>query len=226
MGRLLLSKESESKTDNCLASAEDLCDSMLVQLGRHNRAAAFSVIVDRYHEWIYSLICHICGSSDAEDLTQDVFVSALINFPTFRLRGERSLRNWLARIATNAAINELRHRRRRERHEDYSLNDEFTTAHSKGYRDVADTSSEPHRCAELSEILRTVHAAIQALPPHQREALVLVDLEQRGYEEAARIIGCRVGTLKSRLSRARDVLAAKIRPQNRATRTSSLVSRP
>lgn len=221
----MLSEERKSNTDSCIVSTGDLCDSTLVQIGRHDRAAAFSVIVDRYHEWIYSLICGICGPSEAEDLTQDVFINAFVNFSGFSLRDEHSLRSWLGRIATNAAINELRYRRRRDRHEDYSLNDEFGAGRSKMSRDVADTSSEPHRCAELTEILHTVFAAIQTLPPHQREALVLVDLEERSYEEAAGIIGCRVGTLKSRLSRAREALVAKMKHLNTASGTSMAAPR-
>ncbi len=213
----MLSEEWKSNTDSCIVSTGDLCDSTLVKIGRHDRAAAFSVIVDRYHEWIYSLIRRMCGPSDAEDLTQDVFVNAFINFPKFWSRDEHSLRSWLGRIATNAAINELRYRRRRDRHEDYSLNDEFRATRSKMPRDVADTSSEPYRCAETTETLGIVHAAIQDFPEHHRQALVLVDLEQCNYEEAARIMGCRVGTLKSRLSRAREALAAKITHLKRAT---------
>ena len=174
-------------------------------------AEAFSTIVDKYHRRIYALVHRTCGGDQAEDLTQEVFLRAFSQMHKFELRNEASLRTWLYRIAMNACINELRRMKRRRQLEGPSLDAPVQTDDGEMQRSVPDESAMPHTMAERHETRELVHQIIRQMSPKYQQVLVLIDLEGMEYEEAAAVIGCRIGTVKSRLSRARGALAAKLR---------------
>lgn len=191
------------------AGVRRLEDRLLVRAVRCH-AYSFGAIVDRYYDPIRALIERICGRDEADDLARETFLKAFCSFDTFEFRGEDSLRTWLHRIAVNTAINALRSRKRRRGFEGPSLDENIDTEDGTIPRCIPDVSTEPGRVAELAEIRRVVWEAIQSLSPKNRQALVLIDIQKLEYSEASSLIGCRMGTLKSRLSRARDALAAKI----------------
>jgi RNA polymerase sigma-70 factor, ECF subfamily len=190
---------------------EHVGDCDLVIGAQEGIAEAFSTIVDKYHGRIYALAHRTCGGDQAEDLTQEVFLRAFSQLHRFELRNEASLRTWLYRIAMNACINELRRMKRRRGLEGPSLDAPIQTDDGEMQRTVPDDSEMPHTMAERHEMRELVHQIIREMSPKYQQVLLLIDLEGMEYEEAAAVIGCRIGTVKSRLSRARDALATKLR---------------
>lgn len=190
---------------------ERVADRELVQDAQDGIERAFAAIVDRYHGRIYSLVYRICGSREAEDLTQEVFLRALGRLHRFKPQNEASLRTWLYRIAMNLSINELRRMQRRRQLEGPSLDAPIYPDGDVLQVAIADSSSAPDHLVERAETRQLVHAVIRQLPAKHQQVLVLVDLEGMEYEEAAGVLGCRIGTIKSRLSRARDAFAVKMK---------------
>ncbi len=196
------------------AEASTACgvdDSVLVKAAQQGQAEAFGVLVDRYHREIYGLAARICGLAVADDLTQDVFLKALEALQRFQFRGGAGFRTWLYRIAVNTAINELRQRKRHRQVMGPSLDEPVLTDEGSVQRQLSDTTAEPHRLAEQNEMQRVVNEVLEMLTEKQRTAVVLIDLQGLTYEEAAEVLGCPLGTLKSRLVRARAAFAEKFR---------------
>ncbi len=189
----------------------DGADAPLVAAAQQGSAEAFGVLVDKYHSKVYGIVYRMCGPADAADLTQDIFLRALRALRKFQYQGEASFRTWLYRIAVNACINELRRRKRRSAIEGPSLDEELEGEDGTISRAVPDETQSPHVLAEREEERRAVHRIVEMLTPKHRAAITLVDLEQFDYEEAAGILECPLGTLKSRLARARDQFAEKWR---------------
>jgi RNA polymerase sigma-70 factor, ECF subfamily len=190
------------------AAAED---QRLVSAAQAGSAEAFSALVDKYQTKVYGIVYRMCGPQDVEDLTQDIFLRALAALRKFQFQGEASFRTWLYRIAVNTCINDLRRRKRRQQIEGPSLDEMVSTEGGMMERAIPDHSRIPHDVAERRELQRQVQETIQTLPPHHRVVITLIDLENVDYEEAARIIGCPLGTLKSRLARARQAFGKKFR---------------
>ncbi len=183
----------------------------LVRDAQLGSAEAFTAIVNRYHTRVFGIVYRMCGSAEADDLTQEIFIRALTALRKFQFQGEASLRTWLYRIAVNACINELRRRRRRTQMEGPSLDEMIDTGTGLMERAVPDFTRLPHEIAERHELQDLVQAVIQGLSPHHRAVIALIDLEGLEYEEAARIIGCPLGTLKSRLARARNTFGKRLK---------------
>jgi len=184
---------------------------LLVQAAQAGSADAFSALVDKYHSKVFGIVYRMCRPMEADDLTQDIFLRALTALRKFQFQGESSYRTWLYRIAVNACINELRRRKRRYQVEGPSLDELVETNSGLMERSIPDLSYMPHQVAERRELQELVQALIQTLPPHHRAVIALIDLEGVEYEEAARIIGCPLGTLKSRLARARQAFGRRLK---------------
>ena len=180
----------------------------LVQGAQAGNAEAFGTLVDRYHGRVYSVVYRMCGPDDAEDLTQEIFLKALSALRSFQFQGHASFRTWLYRIAVNAAINELRRRKRRQRVEGPSLDTPVNTEEGEVAREIADELGlTPDEEYERAETRREVQAVLARVKPQHRRVLVMVDLEGMEYQEAAQVMGCPLGTLKSRVARAREAFA-------------------
>lgn len=186
-------------------------DVLLVRDAQLGSPEAFTAIVNKYHTRIFGIVYRMCGSAEADDLTQEIFIRALTALRKFQFQGEASLRTWLYRIAVNACINELRRRKRRSQVEGRSLDELSDTGHGLMERAIPDLSRLPQEIAERHEVQRLVQTIIQGLSPHHRAVITLIDLEGLEYEEAARIIGCPLGTLKSRLARARHAFGKRLK---------------
>jgi RNA polymerase sigma-70 factor (ECF subfamily) len=184
-------------------------DAPLVAEAQEGSAEAFGALVDRYHTRVYGIVYRMCGANEAADLTQDIFVRALRALRKFQYQGEASFRTWLYRIAVNACINELRRRKRRSEIEGPSLDEDLEAEEGTITRAVPDESQSPHVLAERTEQQKAVQRIVGMLTPKHRAAITLVDLQQLDYEEAARTLECPLGTLKSRLARAREQFADK-----------------
>lgn len=158
---------------------------------------AFAQLVALHEKKVYNLALRMCGNpEDAWDAAQEAFLSAWRGLPAFR--GEAGFSTWLYRLTSNAAIDQLR-RTRRQRGES-SLDDE-----SLGI-DAIDRTPSPQERAEESELRGAVTAGLARLSDSHRQALVLREVQELSYEEIASVLEVDLGTVKSRISRARSAL--------------------
>ncbi len=180
-------------------------DKALIERCRRRDQAAFDEIVVRYKQRIYNYLYRMLSDPhEAEDLTQDVFVRMFLALDTFR--SQSSLQTWLFRIAGNLCIDHFRRDKKRRAHA-YSL-DEPAPGGDGGEgaapaREIADTTYEPHRQLERQELSGQIQAALSRLPEKLRAVIILYDLDGMSYEEIAMLLGCPLGTVKSRLFNAR-----------------------
>jgi RNA polymerase sigma-70 factor (ECF subfamily) len=203
------SEEFPVKASDADRGGADGADHALVEAAQAGDAEAFGELAERYHSNVYGIVYRMCGAGDADDLTQEIFLRALKALRKFQFHGDASFRTWLYRIAVNACINELRRRKRRYDVEGPSLDEDIQTDDGSVSRSVPDETRSPHVLAERAEVQRAVRAIVATLSPKHRAALTLVDLQQLDYEEAAATLECPLGTLKSRLARARKQFAEK-----------------
>ena len=174
-----------------------MTDKDLVRRAGRGDQEAFSELVRRYENQIFSLARRMCTDpEDAADVAQEAFLAAWTGLPNFRQEAEFS--TWLYRLATNAAIDHLR--KAKKQRGDLSLDDEELSL------DAADSGPTPHQAAESRELRRAVEEAMDQLSDDHRQILVLREVRQLSYEEIARALDMDLGTVKSRISRARNSL--------------------
>jgi RNA polymerase sigma-70 factor (ECF subfamily) len=169
----------------------------LIRDAQRGHLDAFNELVLLYQNQAYNVAYRIMGDSDsAEDATQEAFISAFRAISSYR---GGSFRAWLLRIVTNACYDELRRRKRRPTS---SLEALYVTDAMPGDPFV-NGAEGPEGYAQRQDLNRALHAGLQTLPPDQRVVLVLSDVQGYDYREIAEITGVSLGTIKSRLSRAR-----------------------
>ena len=183
-------------------------ESQLIQAARRGDVHAFNDLVLSYQDMAFTVAYRILGHPDAAaDAAQEAFIAAFQKL--HQLRGQQ-FKSWLMRIVTNACYDELRRQRRRPA---TSLDDLYETQ-------IANDSSlhsheeSPEQYAQRAELQAAIQECLNALPDDQRVVTVLSDVEEYAYHEIAAITGWPVGTVKSRLSRARS----RLRDCLRATR--------
>lgn len=165
----------------------------------------FQRIVEENYQRVYSVIFRMIEDrEEAEDLTQDTFVNAYRAFDSFR--HESQVYTWLYRIAVNLTKNRLDRRRRRRNSEGPSLDEPVTMEDDELSRQVEDFRRAPDRSAENAELERILSEEVTRLRPEYKEVVILRDYEGLSYEQIARVVGCSVQAVKSRLFRARSVL--------------------
>ncbi len=171
----------------------------LVSAAQKGDLDAFNQIVLSYQDRIFALATRMLGDQDsADDITQKTFLTAFLNMPRFR---NGSFQSWLYRIATNACYDELRRNKRRPT---ISLDDEDDAEERLlPLYDFSGTKNLPEKEYEKHELEQTIQAALNQLDADQRTVVVLVDLQELDYKEAAQILGVPIGTVRSRLARAR-----------------------
>jgi RNA polymerase sigma-70 factor (ECF subfamily) len=161
---------------------------------RNGDLSAFNELVVEYQTLVYNLCYRMLGQAQAaEDAAQETFVSAWRNIHT--VRGE-TFRPWLLRIAANLCRDELRRRVRRP-------STSLDIALEAGMPDPPDEEPPPDASVLTSELRGKLEAALQELPEDQRTALVLCDVEGLDYNEIATVMNTSLGTVKSRIARAR-----------------------
>lgn len=155
-------------------------------------------IVEQHSARVYRLAYHLTGNQhDAEDLTQDVFVRVFNSLSQYK---PGTFEGWLHRITTNLFLDRMR-RKRRIRF-DFMADDDASVATSDSF-DRHERSGQPEDAFDMSHLGDDIIAALAALPPEYRAAVVLSDIEGLSYEEIAATLGIKMGTVRSRLSRAR-----------------------
>lgn len=188
-------------------SDQNLLDEQLVERVQRGDKAAFNLLVKKYQHKVVNLVArYVNNPGDVPDVAQEAFIKAYRALPTFR--GESAFYTWLYRIAVNTAKNYLTSQGRRPPSSDVEAND----AESYGGGEALQEVATPENLALTDEIQRTVFAAIEALPEDLRTAITLRELEGLSYEEIAEIMDCPVGTVRSRIFRARDAIDKKLKP--------------
>ena len=176
----------------------------LVKRARKGDLAAYDELVRRYQERIYATVYHMTANhEDANDLAQEAFIKAFQALKSFK--GGSSFYTWVYRIAVNKTINFLKQRKNRTQ---MSLDDlDFNAEHDPDF--VALISEKtPRREVSLAELQEKLNAAMQKLSESHRMVVVLHDVQGLSHEEAAKIMDCNVGTVRSRLFYARQQLQA------------------
>ncbi len=191
-----------------IVSKESEIDQQLVQRVQSGEKIAFDLLVIKYQRRLFSLVSRLVGdSAEAEDIVQETFIKAYRGLPQFR--GDSAFYTWLYRIGINTARNFLESRGRR----------------IPAFRDLgAEQSDVPNDKAGLTEdnspesalfarqIAATIQLAMDDLPQDLRMALTLREFEGLSYDEIAEVMGCPIGTVRSRIFRAREAIAEKLQP--------------
>ena len=158
-------------------------------------------IVEQHSARVYRLAYHLTGNKhDAEDLTQDVFVRVFNSLSQYK---PGTFEGWLHRITTNLFLDRMR-RKKRIRF-DYMADDDAAVPTSASF-DRYERSGQPEDAFDMSHFGDDIIQALAELPPEYRAAVVLSDIEGLSYEEIAATLGIKMGTVRSRLSRARAKL--------------------
>ncbi len=177
-----------------------------VRRAQEGDVRAFEQLFQQYQRGIYNTVFQMThNDADAADLTQEVFVRAYRALP--RLQTPEAFTSWLYRIAVNLSRNWLRDRGR-VRIESLEVPGEEGEEGST--REIADPSGDPAALAQTRDMQERVQKAIAGLSPDHRQVVMLHHIEGMPVEEIARVMGCSIGTVKSRLSRARENLKRKL----------------
>lgn len=183
-------------------------DLALVERVQAGEQAAFGLLVAKYQRKLLRLVMRLVRDpAEAEDVTQEAFIKAYRALPGFR--GESAFYTWLYRIGVNTAKNWLVANGRR-----MPTVSDITNDDSDGIDDggLLRDDETPDRVMMSKQIATTVNAAMDALPEDLRTAIALREIEGLSYEEIAQVMDCPIGTVRSRIFRARDAIATKLRP--------------
>lgn len=181
---------------------EEIDEDRLIASAQRGNLDAFNELVLAYQDRVYNLAYRIMGDpASASDATQEAFISAFENIKGFRGKYPSSFKSWLMRIVSNACYDELRRRKRQPTTsiEDFEIDEEANPA-------LISETEGPEEVAERGAMVRAIEAGIETLPPEQRVTLVLADVQGFSYEEVAEATDAPLGTVKSRLARARAKL--------------------
>ncbi len=183
-------------------------DQVLVERAQHGDKKAFGLLVSKYQRKLGRLLSRLIRDpAEVEDVTQEAFIKAYRALPNFR--GESAFYTWLYRIGVNTAKNYLVSQGRRA-----PTSTEFDSEEAESFEDgdqLRDINT-PERMLLSKQIGSTVNAAIEALPDELRTAIVLREIEGMSYDEIAKIMECPIGTVRSRIFRAREAVAERLRP--------------
>ena len=183
-------------------------DQQLVERAQRGDKRAFELLVFKYQRKLGRLLSRfVRDSAEVEDVTQEAFIKAYRALPGFR--GESAFYTWLYRIGINTAKNYLVALGRRA-----PTTTGFDNEEAEGFEDADQLrdANTPESEMEGKEIAATVNRAMDALPKDLRTAITLREIEGLSYEEIASVMNCPVGTVRSRIFRARDAIAAELRP--------------
>jgi RNA polymerase sigma-70 factor (ECF subfamily) len=186
--------------------SEEQTDEQLVALAQEGNGRAFELLVRKYQFKIIQLVGRLVGESDAPDVAQETFIKAYRALNGFR--GQSAFYTWLYRIGINTAKNHIVSRGRRPANQDIDIQDAEQYGHTEHLSDV-DT---PESLLLSEEIKQKVAEVIDKLPADLRQAITLRELEGLSYEEIAEVMDCPIGTVRSRIFRAREAIDAVVQP--------------
>lgn len=185
-----------------------LSEEQLVKRSLQGDLQAFEELVLGYQSKVYALTFRYMGNEeDAYDMFQETFIKAYRSLPTFK--GQSSFGTWIYRIASNVCLDELRRRKRRI--PTLSLDEPATTLDGNELEvEIADTSYSIDILYEQKELSSSIQEVLDQMKKEHKTAIILRDILDLSYEEMAKVMGCSMGTVKSRLSRARNILKEKL----------------
>lgn len=196
---------------------EDICfptmsdreiDQQLVERVQRGDKQAFGLLVAKYQRKLARLLSRLIRDpAEVEDVAQETFIKAYRALPSFR--GDSAFYTWLYRIGINTAKNFLVSQgRRAPTTTDFDSEEAETFEEGDQLRDI----NTPERLLMTKQIGETVNVAMEALPEELRTAIVLREIEGLSYEEIATIMECPIGTVRSRIFRAREAISEKLKP--------------
>lgn len=185
----------------------NLLDAELVKRVQSGDTAAYDILVQKYQHKVVNLVGRfVSDHAECYDITQDAFIKAYRAIGNFR--GDSQFYTWLYRIAANTAKNYLASRARKSPNYTVDVDDAEHFEGESGLKEYAN----PENLLLTEEIKETVFAAIEALPDDLKSAITLREIEGLSYEEIAEVMDCPIGTVRSRIFRARDVIDKELRP--------------
>jgi len=183
-------------------------DRQLVARAQHGDKQAFELLVEKYQRKLARLLSRfIRDPAEVEDVTQEAFIKAYRALPAFR--GDSAFYTWLYRIGINTAKNYLMAMGRRA-----PTSTEVEAEEAEGFEEgeqLRDINT-PESLLLSNEIARTVNATIEGLPEELRTAIQMREIEGMSYEDIAKAMDCPIGTVRSRIFRAREAIAEQLRP--------------
>ncbi|OBU24485.1 RNA polymerase sigma factor RpoE [Photobacterium aquimaris] len=187
--------------------SEQQTDQVLIERVQRGDKQAFNLLVIKYQNKVCNLVSrYVSNSGDVPDVAQEAFIKAYRALPTFR--GESAFYTWLYRIAVNTAKNYLVAQGRRPPASDVDAEDAEYYENGNALKEI----SNPENQMLSEELKRVVFSTIESLPDDLKTAISLRELDGLSYEEIAEIMGCPVGTVRSRIFRARETVEKRIRP--------------
>lgn len=183
-------------------------DQLLVERAQQGDKRAFDELVAKYHKKLGRLLSRfVRDAAEVEDVTQEAFIKAFRALPAFR--GDSAFYTWLYRIGINTAKNYLvAQGRRAPTSTEYDANEAETFDDGDQLRDI----NTPESLLLSKQIGETVNVAMEGLPEELRTAIVLREIDGLSYEEIAKLMQCPIGTVRSRIFRAREAIAGRLRP--------------
>jgi RNA polymerase sigma factor (sigma-70 family) len=195
---------SQTETTKAASPVDPAEEQKLVRRAQTGDLKAYDELVRRYQERIYATLYHMTSNhEDANDLAQETFIKAYQALKSFK--GGASFYTWVYRIGVNKTINFLKQRNRRPQ---MSLNDVDFNVENDPDLVALVSDKTPRRDAALAELQEKLNGALQKLSDTHRLAVVLHDVQGLAHEEIAKIMGCNIGTVRSRLFYARQQLQA------------------
>jgi RNA polymerase sigma-70 factor (ECF subfamily) len=186
---------------------ESELDQALVERVQKGDKRAFDLLVRKYQHKIVSVVSrYVSDWSEAQDVAQEAFIRAYRAIGSFR--GDSAFYTWIYKIAINTAKNQIVSRGRRPPIGDIAIDDAILLDGASQLRDRA----TPERELMRQEIEQTVFATVEELPEELRTAITLREVDGLSYEEIAEAMNCPIGTVRSRIFRAREAVDAKLRP--------------
>ena len=190
---------------------DELLDHEVVESCQTGNRAAFEELVKRYQKRVFGLLYQLAPEwRDLNDLSQEAFIRVYRGIKN--LRNPRTFKSWLNQIVLNLFYDELRKRPRTIRTISIDQKMESDDGESEFARDISDTALRPDELTSNKELAKVIREAMAQLPEQFRTAIVLRELQGLQYEEIAEILGCALGTVKSRIWRARDRLQVLLQP--------------
>jgi len=188
-------------------SDQQSVDQVIVRRIQAGDKAAFNLLVRKYQYKVTNLVArYVYDSSEVEDITQDVFIKAYRAIDGFR--GDSAFYTWLYRIAINTAKNYLVAQSRRPPNTDVDAQDAELVESGSGLRDIG----TPESNVLTHELAQRVNRAVEDLPQDLRTAILLREIEGLSYEEIALVMDCPIGTVRSRIFRAREAIDKQLSP--------------
>jgi len=171
----------------------------LLQLAKKGDVEAFEQLVDKFQKKVFNIALRMIGNyDDASELTQEVFIKIYRSIGSFK--EESQLSTWIYRIATNVCLDELRKRKIKWIR---SIDEEIQGEDGEYLMQIEDSSPTPDKVLENKSLKEAINEAVGSLPEKQRLIIILRDMQGFSYEEISSIINKPVGTVKSRINRAR-----------------------